>query len=127
MKRYLVLWWAGPLLVVIALIGHDALMATDALAASPVVSSQGGLANHKAGHSASWLNDEHQPDHSDACDVARPIAQPENFGFVSTIQIDTVAPFGMIEATIVLEPRPPWAEPTTPPGEFRALIQVFLI
>jgi hypothetical protein len=132
MKRHPVLWWAGPLLVALALIGHDALMATDAHAASPAASTQTRLTSHEAanqgaGHSADWFNSEHQPDHADACDVARPIAQPEPSGFVSIVQIDTITLVGVIEASNALEPRPPWADPTAPPSVRRALLQVFLI
>jgi len=118
----------------IALIGHDALMTTNTHAGPiEVVSAD---AHHRIADDESatrsdqvvgGLVQEQNPHGSDACDVARPILQPNDSEF-STI---TQAPTSSLNIEVKTPPsqlaRPPLVEPTAPPGVRRALFQVFLI
>jgi hypothetical protein len=127
-------WWALTIVAALTFFGHDAVMATDAhVAPAPMADHN---AHHRlASHETAIRGDdvavrflpEHQPHRSDACDVARPIVQPNDSESDTIAQAATTAPIATAEVPLSWLTRAPWVEPTAPPGTRRALFQVFLI
>ena len=122
----------APLLLVVALLGHDVLMADHARAVEPTTPHRAGTHRPHAFGSIPALvaipQETPAPDHRADCGVARPAVLPAG---------DDTDPTGReARPTVVAVPlftgrsRPDavvWPEPTWPPGVRRALLQVFRI
>jgi hypothetical protein len=127
-------WWALTIFAALTFFVHDALMAIDAHAADAPMAHYD--AHHRlASHETAIRGDDvagpfvpgHQPQRSDTCDVARPIVQPNDSESDTIAQAATTVPIATSEVPLARLTRPPWVEPTAPPGTRRALFQVFLI
>ena len=123
------------LLIAMALLGHDVLMAADAHARPDAA-----VETRHAGHSHDAMAEANPgagqhianasaPDHEsriDACSTMRHLVQRPGTPVHLNAELGTVA------ATVRVEPPLPvvdhwWREPTAPPNVVRALFQVFLI
>ena len=123
-------WWAVALVLVLAFLGHDAAMAGDAHAAqTPDQHTTGPHRVDRYGAARLSLPHDQTPSRHDiaACAVGQRAA-PRAAG-------DDVHPSRDALAPVIVSSdarRPPdvalrWAEPTAPPGQRRALFQVYRI
>lgn len=120
--------------MVLAFLGHDTLMTTDAHAAQMVTRHHAEHHRPEEHGSAVVHRDAAAPEHPPgprdrigACDVTRPVVRPAVSG------ADPSALAAVITASTAAEALPGpsapslWSEPTAPPGVRRALFQVYRI
>jgi hypothetical protein len=123
------------LIFAFALLGHDALMATDAHAVEVTSShhvehTRTGahvVANHHVDAGATEPAPEPSHDQSGPCEVARALDRPEAPNTEPSTLAAASGPVEAFTSLIALSNRPWWAEPTAPPGTRRAFFQVYRI
>jgi len=124
-------FWFHGLLLILALLGHDLLMANVAHA-TPVPSlatttHQHGLADQPLTVDAASPHEDHQPDHPRDCSTTGAAVAGYGYQFdVIDLGVRAVAVDRALAAAV--EPSAPrWQEPFWPPGTRRALLQVYRI
>ncbi|MDQ3781000.1 MAG: hypothetical protein M3354_10730 [Chloroflexota bacterium] len=123
------LWWAGVLFAVLVIVGHDAMMAGNAHAASrPHHAVRGVELASRADEADANRRNANAIDHrihTDGCSALRPGIRRDD----GDSALDTSDAMGSSEQTTALDLSvdPWWREPTAPPRVRRALIQVFRI
>ena len=134
MHRRRRLWWVGALLIALAFLGHDVLMATNAHAAKMATRQHAkhrrADAHHAGAGGGNAAAPEHRPappDGSGACDLTRDMVQPAAPDTEPATLAAVIPAHAASETSFAASVRPVWSEPTAPPSTRRALFQAYRI
>ena len=125
------IWWLGGLALLLALVGHDALMASapyPASASRPANAAHAAVAdNHAAGSEVDHPENPRLPEHPSDCGTTGVAVSCLG----NQQDLDGLAPPPEVTTSVAKSeaflPKPVWAEPFWPPGTRRALLQVYRI
>jgi hypothetical protein len=126
-----ILWrqpkWLAGILLVLALLGHDSIMASAALTAPPPETHVHAPAHQPATIVVATPDDDHQPGHPNACGVAG-TAAPASAHRLDRTDVGETASIASVDLNRTTSP---WIggadDPFWPPGTRRALLQVYRI
>ena len=123
--------WPIGLLLVMAFLGHDLLMATESSAAPYQRPALDLHVSHDAVNTDDFAREsgQSQPDHPESCDVVRRVV-PRNADETSLLNFTKStmsAPITYQVALIHAVTSTMWQEPPWPPGAMRSFLQVYRI
>lgn len=125
------IWWLGGLVLVLALLAHDVLMASVAHAA-PVESAVAAVHGHDSAHQPSAMKSalsphDRSPDHPSECGTTGSAVPTSG----SQLSFSDAGILALVAEADLSALRPAtargWSEPFWPPGALRALLQVYRI